>query len=360
MIRSISPRHRSVRLVGIVLAAFLFGGTASAQQASSGTTNGIAAVVNTQVVTKLEIEKIMRSKKEDMTNRSVSEKERIFKQYLINRVIEILELQATRESGVAVSEEDFINERTGRIEALGYESEEDFRRFLDEQGISEKEFNENVRKEQDAKAWLETVGGRTGAKSPTARPRFNVTATAKEMQAFYKKNLKDIYQQQDEIRLSIIQVFFRRDVPQERAKQEQTMRGLVAKLNTKADFAVLAARESKHPSTKDKGGDTGWIKKGSDKITEEIEKLVFADGVKEGDLIGPIEQGNSFWLVRIDGRHLERTVTFEEAQSDIKQRILRIKFGRAIKQILLELTKNSYIYPTNLRREVEDVINQTR
>lgn len=335
-----------------------FGSALRAQE--SDTTNGVAAIVNTQVITKWEIEKRVRSRKVDFTNKPLSEKEAYYQKVLVDRVIELLELQATKDSGVSISEEEYLNRRTAEIQALGYQSDAEFQQFLESQKLTEHEFNENVRKDLDAKAWLQTVGGRSSAKSPTARPRFDVTVTAKELRDYYTKHLKDTFQQKDEIRLSVIQVYFRRDVPQDRENARRTVANDLLKLQTKADFAVLAARDSKNPATKDKGGDTGWFPKGSDKIPEEIEKLVFAETAKEGDLLGPIEQGNSFWLVKITGRHFERTVTFEEAQERIRGQLSNDKFVKAIRQVILDLLRNSYIYPLKLKKDIEDFYSQLR
>ena len=82
-------------------------------------------------------------------------------------------------------------------------------------------------------------------------------------------------------------------------------------------------------------------------------KAVFDEKAKEGDLLGPIEDGNSFWLVRIDARRYAKSVTFEEAQDRIRMYLQNVKQNRAVRRILAELLKNSYLYPPSLKRQIE-------
>jgi parvulin-like peptidyl-prolyl isomerase len=339
----------------VFCAALAFAAGAHAQL--SGPTNGIVAVVNNQVVTRYEMEKRLREKKIDLTNRTETDRALIWRQQINDRVLELLRIQATKEAGVSISEEQFINQRSQFLEQNDIASEEEFTHYLESQGLKESEFERNLRQNADSVAWLQITGGYASARGAQARPRFDVTVTAKEVKEYYDRHLEDEFKTTDRAKLHVIQIYYRRDNAAERTAKEREIRQIKIKLGTRADFAVLAAKSSQHPATKgEKGGDLGWIDPASDKLPEELVKLVFDPETKEADLLGPIEIGNSFWLVRVDKRQFEQTVQYFDAQEIIRKRISQEKFGRAIKRVQLELLRNSYIYPLTLKRELEDAL----
>jgi peptidyl-prolyl cis-trans isomerase D len=80
-----------------------------------------------------------------------------------------------------------------------------------------------------------------------------------------------------------------------------------------ADFAAVAIEASEDPSTKERGGDLGFVARGS--VVKPLEDAAFAQ--EPGALGEVIESPQGFHLVRVDERRPARVVPFEEAQTQV-------------------------------------------
>jgi parvulin-like peptidyl-prolyl isomerase len=72
---------------------------------------------------------------------------------------------------------------------------------------------------------------------------------------------------------------------------------LLKQLRAGADFVALVKEHSEDATSAAKGGEFGTIRR-SDKIPEEIKKVIFA--LKPGEVGGPVRQPNGFYLFRLD------------------------------------------------------------
>lgn len=109
------------------------------------------------------------------------------------------------------------------------------------------------------------------------------------------------------------------DAEQSRLKAE----GLLKQLRDGADFAKLAKENSAHAASAQKGGDLGTIK-GSDNYPPEIKKAIF--GAKNGDLLGPIQLANGYYILRVDEN---RQAPYEEVKDAIYREMFQ-NGGRAM------------------------------
>jgi peptidyl-prolyl cis-trans isomerase C len=131
-----------------------------------------------------------------------------------------------------------------------------------------------------------------------------VLVTPDEQKKFYESN-KDRY---TEAKVQIIYIGFVAD-PKAGAqtnsdKKYRTQDEAKAKLEeirtqikTRDDFVRLVKEFSEHETSKNNNGDFGTIRK-SDNVPPEIKQVVFS--LKAGELSGPVEQKNGFYLFRVD------------------------------------------------------------
>ena len=131
-----------------------------------------------------------------------------------------------------------------------------------------------------------------------------VLVTPDEQKKFYESN-KDRY---TEAKVQIIYIGFVAD-PKAGAqtnsdKKYRTQDEAKAKLDeirtqikTRDDFVRLVKEFSEDETSKNNNGDFGTIRK-SDNVPPEIKQVVFS--LKAGELSGPVEQKNGFYLFRVD------------------------------------------------------------
>ncbi|MCX7698040.1 MAG: peptidylprolyl isomerase, partial [Candidatus Goldbacteria bacterium] len=81
------------------------------------------------------------------------------------------------------------------------------------------------------------------------------------------------------------------------------------------NFSELAKKYSRDTSTKDKGGDLGWFKKGE--MVPEFEKAAFA--LKNGEIIGPVKTQFGYHIIKCTGKQEAYEPTFEKE----KDRVLK-------------------------------------
>jgi len=99
-------------------------------------------------------------------------------------------------------------------------------------------------------------------------------------------------------------------------------KGARAKLVAGADFAVLAKEVSEDPSAKENSGELGWF--GAKRMDPDFAKAAFA--LKNvGDLSEPVRSRFGYHLIRLEGHHPARQLTFDEVKNGIMSE-LRAKY----------------------------------
>jgi peptidyl-prolyl cis-trans isomerase C len=107
-----------------------------------------------------------------------------------------------------------------------------------------------------------------------------------------------------------------------------------AKIMAGADFSKLAAELSDDPSAATNGGQLGWFE--GKKMDPAFAKAAFALA-KVGDVSEPVQSSFGWHLIRLDGRHPARQLSFDEASrrilAELKQRYVKDKRNAAMEAI---------------------------
>ena len=83
------------------------------------------------------------------------------------------------------------------------------------------------------------------------------------------------------------------------------------------DFAKTAEQYSRDPNTAPRGGDLGWMEKGT--MPEAIDKAI--EGARENTLIGPVKTDLGWHVLEVLERRDRKQLSFEEAQQEVIQRL---------------------------------------
>jgi parvulin-like peptidyl-prolyl isomerase len=107
---------------------------------------------------------------------------------------------------------------------------------------------------------------------------------------------------------------------------------IVERLQGGADFAALAERFSKDETTKRQGGETGYFRPGT---MHGMADVVFQH--QPGDLIPPFQSKRGWEVVQVIEFKDPEPVAFEEAQQEIKERLLGERHSTELQELLAEL-----------------------
>ncbi len=192
--------------------------------------------------------------------------------WVLDRMIEQrLILQAAAEEGITVSDEEVEASITSLKNDLG---EEAFRQRLADQGMSEDELREALRREMIASRMMEKVVASVPTHGPEVHARHILVATEAEAQQ------------------------------------------ILQQLQAGADFATLAQQYSIDESTRDRGGDLGTFPRGTLTLPE-VEEAAFS--LQAGQISGVIHSAWGYHIVQV----LDR---IEDTDYDpVSLRILRDK-----------------------------------
>lgn len=116
------------------------------------------------------------------------------------------------------------------------------------------------------------------------------------------------------------------------AEASKLAQEIVEKLKNGADFSKLASEVSEEPNSRAKGGEAPTVHAESPH-PDEWKRLLFEK--QAGDIVGPLKQGNSFYLIRLEKLS---TQTVDEAQGMIVQELRQNHANEWFQEVLKRFT----------------------
>lgn len=133
-----------------------------------------------------------------------------------------------------------------------------------------------------------------------------------------------------------------------RAKAEAIHRELLKK---PAGFADSAKKQSDDPGSAAKGGDLGYISRGSMKDTPEFERALFQ--LKPGELSAPVETQHGFHIIRLLAVRESRVKAFEEVRGQIEADMRKQQAARRFADLADSFTNVVYEQSESLKPAAE-------
>jgi peptidyl-prolyl cis-trans isomerase C len=119
---------------------------------------------------------------------------------------------------------------------------------------------------------------------------------------------------------------------------EQAAKDIIAELQKGADFATIAKRSSKDP-TSIIGGDVGFVT--VDKLSPEIGAVVFS--MIPGQVTPfPVRSVGAWFVLKVDERRQRQTPPFSEVRDDLRSVMLREGVGDVVTKALAAVTVREY------------------
>jgi parvulin-like peptidyl-prolyl isomerase len=319
---------RPARLAAAVLA---LSATALPAQPEQRMVDGIAAVVNSNVVTYGQVRELLMFRQrslnetyqgEELKAKMKESQDAALKDLVDRQII----IDSFKEQGFKIP--DYVIE--DRIQTIIREEfggdRTAFVRTLRAQGFSLARFREVERDKIIVQAMRQRA------------VRSDFVISPDKVEAYYRRNVGQ-YSTPEEIRLSMIVLRVEEDgsgnpVETKRAMAEE----IRAKLAEGADFAGMAQMYSED-STAAAGGDWGWIDRRT--LNAELNQVAFS--LQPGELSRVVQLGDSLYLMRVEARKAAITKPLAELRDEISRKLFEEERLRLQEQWLATLREKAYV-----------------
>ncbi len=315
-------------LAALALAATIF--TPVHLRAQAEVVDGIAAVVNGEVITYSQVRELIgtreRALREAFTGEELANK---IKETRLAALKDLIDRQLILQEfkGKELNIPDYlIDDRVKTIvrEEFGGDRAA-FVRTLKSQGYTVTKFKEVEKDKIIVQAMRQTF----------IKDDFIISPT--QIQSYYDKN-KEGYSTPEQIKLRMIVL---REgggdgLPGGEAAMAEEIRG---KLIDGTSFDTLAQMYSEDEVTRDTGGDWGWIDKKT--LSEPLTNAAFA--LRAGEISDVLNVGNSYYIMMVEARKNSSVKTISDVRDEIEENLIQQEKGKRVQQWLDGLRESAYI-----------------
>ncbi len=311
----------SRHLVPAAFATFL---AISAVAGAEEVLDGIAAVVNNDVVTFSQVRELV-AEREHQLRESLEGKELLDKirelrlaavQELVDRQLVLQEYARQK----FVVPDHILDDHVNTIIREQFDGDRQaFIRTLQAQGYTIQRF----RKLETDKMIVQAMRARAVKLNPTVSPA--------KVQKYYATHRAE-YSTPEEVKLRMI--VFRSDNP-DAANVAKDVR---AKIVGGADFAKAAEMYSED-SSRESGGDWGWIERST--LNEKLSRAAFS--LKVGKVSEPIELSGNYYLLYVEARKHGETKTLGEVRGEVINRVIQEERQQAQQKWIEGLRSKAYV-----------------
>lgn len=208
------------------------------------------------------------------------------------QVVENLLLQQALETEYKISDKELKDEIKAQKDTFG----DNFELYLQQQGITERFFEKNVKSQMLQKKMIDSL------------------------KVSEEDIAKGVERAKTEVHARHILV-----------KDEATAKEVLAKLKEGGDFAELAKEYSTEPVAQQTGGDLGWF--GPGKMVQEFEDAVYA--LKKGEISEPVKTSFGYHIIELlETRKAETDKTEEEIKAEIEDGLKRVQFEEKLQELI--------------------------
>jgi len=310
-------------LLGVIL--FLYGPTPFCE----AVVDRVVAVVNKEIITLSEVEKLIPPSREETTNGDRLEKQErmqaLCRQVLEKLIEEKLIDQEAKKSGIKISNKD-VEATLEEIKRRNGATQEDLERALAVEGLTVETYKKQLEKSlqrQKLINWSVKVEEKPGEK---------------ELREFYQKNISR-YRTGETYRPAQILFAIRKGAtPEEIREIRKKCQNVLEKIKKGEDFGEMALLYSEDTSNKDHG-DLGFFRKGELLPVFEREAL----RLKVGEVSGIIRTDFGFHIIKLLDRKGTDPLPFEEVLERVKANYYEGEMEKAFRQYLSTLKEKAVI-----------------
>jgi parvulin-like peptidyl-prolyl isomerase len=322
----IRPLFAALIAAGVAITAPL---SQAAQGADPEVIDGIAATVNGEVITYSQVRAVVGPRARilhqqyqgEELQKKMKEVHDLALQDLIDRQLIV---QSFKKEGLALPDY-FVEQRMNDIirENFGGDRQA-FIKTLEAQKVSLSEF----RKLEFDKIIVAAMRGKN------VKP--NTIASPAKVEEYYRKHREE-FTSKEEIKIRMIMIPSRA-VEGNAASQKAMAEEILGKLAGGADFARIAQMYSED-STRDTGGDWGWVERKT--LAPQLEKVAFS--LPKGKVSNIIELSGNYYIVKVEDRRGGVTKSLAEVRPEVEKKMLQEQAQRLQENWLAGLRQKATI-----------------
>ena len=291
--------------------------------------DGIAAVVNGDVITYSQVrqlsaprEKVLRAQYhgEELVNK-IKEIRMAALQDLIDRKLII---QAFKKESFQIPDH-IIDQRVHDIVRESFGGDRNtFVKTLEAQSYSLGEFKEKEMERIIVQAM----------RSHNVKTNYIISPT--KIEDFYRKH-RDLFTTKEEIKLRMIMISGQKDTGNAQA-QKALAEEVLGKLASGGEFEQVAQIYSED-STKESGGDWGWIQRNT--LAAPLEKFAF--NMPVGRISSIIDYAGNYYILKVEDKRGGTTKSLAEARADIEKKLIQDEAAQIQERWIASLREKAYI-----------------
>jgi peptidyl-prolyl cis-trans isomerase SurA len=291
--------------------------------------DGVAAIVNGDVITYSQVrvlvgprEKVLRSQftGEDLVKQIKEARESALKDLIDRQLI----LQAFKKENFQIPDH-YVEERVQEIIRQDFGGDRNtFIKTLEAQNYTIGEF----KKMESEKMIVQAMRSKN--------VKMNLVASPAKVAEYYKAH-RDEFSAKEQIKLRLIMIPSHANDGQA-AAQKAMVDEIFSKLVNGAEFDRIAQVYSED-STRDQGGDWGWVERKT--LAGPLEKAAF--NLEVGKISKIIEFGGNYYILKVEDKHGGDTKSLEQARPDIEKKLLQLDAQALQEKWLASLRSKAYI-----------------
>jgi peptidyl-prolyl cis-trans isomerase SurA len=320
-------QHRPILLaVLLTLCAHAVHAAPAAPAEEPKVINGVAAVVNDDVVTYSQVRELTGALEESLhANFSGAALTERVKEVRLRAVNDLIDRQLILQEFKKVKGQippHAIDDRVNTIirEEFGGDKSA-FLRTIAAQGFT----MDRIRTMEEEKIIVQAMRAREVKNEPILPPG--------AVESYYRQHVQE-WTANDEVKLRLIKV----NPGSEPEKKRKMIQEIRERLVRGADFAGIAQVYSED-STQDKGGDWGWVKRGD--LNPEMEQAVFRLPV--GKVSDVIQLNQSYYLMLAEQKKGGISKPLKDVRTEIENKLLQIERQKDQQEWLQRLRKKAFI-----------------
>jgi peptidyl-prolyl cis-trans isomerase SurA len=291
--------------------------------------DGIAAVVNGDVITFSQVrqlsaprEKLLRSQ---FTGQELENKlQEVHKLALKDLIDRRLIIQAFKKESFQIPDH-IVDQRVHDIVRESFGGDRNtFVKTLEAQNYSLGEFKEKEMERIIVSAM----------RSHNVKTNYIISPT--KIEDFYRKH-RDLFTTKEEIKLRMIMISGQKDTGNAQA-QKALAEEVLGKLASGGEFEQVAQIYSED-STKENGGDWGWIQRNT--LAAPLEKFAF--NMPVGRISSIIDYAGNYYILKVEDKRGGTTKSLAEARSDIEKKLIQDEAAQIQERWIASLREKAYI-----------------
>jgi len=291
--------------------------------------DGIAAIVNGDVITYSQVrqlsaprEKLLRSQ---LTGQELENKVKEARQLALKDLIDRrLVIQAFKKESYQIPDH-IVDQRVQDIirESFGGDRNT-FIKTLEAQNYSLGEFKEKEMERIIVQAMR------------SHNVKTNYIISPPKIEDFYRKH-RDLFTTKEEIKLRMIMISGQKDTGNAQA-QKALAEEVLGRLAGGAEFEQTAQLYSED-STKENGGDWGWIQRNT--LAAPLEKFAF--NMPVGRISSLIDYAGNYYILKVEDKRGGTTKSLAEARGDIEKKLIQDEAQQIQERWIASLREKAYI-----------------